>query len=264
MTSAGASPFNVFWVNHSDSTRDRKHPEGVSVEGNSPEIGDKAISIFTGWWVGQKSWKNSQITYWHTGSWNGPIARWLLVWNTRLSNMNIFHSTMAEIVFFLSSTWVNGSMGRQELLSGFSAAPESKNPQPSRSKEAIFFLWWKFLPPKKGHQKGESRFVRFWSRPMPGETWGFCGDFFVFICLTEGLDLHLIHLAVQGLTYTRLLRGFRMVRVLLETSDGLVVVEFSIEIRLRLGTPNCGTLGSPRFFRESQFFFLIGKIFWKS
>ena len=44
--------------------------------------------------------------------------------------MNIFHSTMAEIVFFLSSgPWVNGSMGCQELLSGFSAAPESKNPQ---------------------------------------------------------------------------------------------------------------------------------------
>lgn len=63
--------------------------------------------------------------------------------------------------------------------------------------------------------------------------------FFVFICLTEGLDLHLIHLAVQGLTYTRLLRGFRMVRVLLETSDGLVV-EFLIEIRLQLRTQNCG------------------------
>ncbi len=45
--------------------------------------------------------------------------------------------------------------------------------------------------------------------------------------VSKGMKNHRIHLAdllvLQGLTYTRLLRGFRMVRVLLEASDGLEI-----------------------------------------
>lgn len=63
---------------------------------------------------------------------------------------------MAEIVFFLSSgPWVNGWIGRQELLSGFSAAPESKNPNHEIEGGKFFLLMMEVSPKKKGHQKGE-------------------------------------------------------------------------------------------------------------
>ena len=199
MTSASASSFNVFWVNHSDISRDRKHPEGVSVEGNSPEIGDKAIvSLMADGWVRN----HGRIPRSHT---DVPEAETAQLQDGRDTSSARVHGSMGR--------WVarNCSVDSVRLLN-----PKIPNHEGQRRQNFLVMIE---VSPKTHSPKRQKVSFVFGVVQFFGWNMGILWTFFVFICLTEGLDLHLIHLAVWGLTYTRLLRGFRMVRVLLETSD---------------------------------------------